>query len=100
MQVEGEELVGAKQNRVVNVTKLVKSCVLDAIDAGADAKETKAAATRARLRPRVIATAVSNPVEIQSKKGYHHGTFVLGGHWPPGLGAVGCWLTRRLGSSK
>jgi hypothetical protein len=47
------------------------------------------AAAAARLRPRIIATVASNPVEIQSKKGYHHGTFVLGGRWPPGLGAVG-----------
>jgi hypothetical protein len=45
--VEGEELVGAKQNRVVNVTilvaaggELVKSYALDAIDAGAEAKAT------------------------------------------------------------
>jgi len=44
--------------------------------------------TAARLRPRIIAAAASNPVEIQHKKGYHHGTFVWGGHWPPGLGAV------------
>jgi hypothetical protein len=28
MQVEGEELVGAKQNRVGNVTKLVKSSII------------------------------------------------------------------------
>ena len=48
--VEGEELVGARQNRVVNVTilmaagaDLVKSYALDVIDAGADAKEAKAA---------------------------------------------------------
>jgi len=41
-----------------------------------------------------------NPVEIQHKKGYHHVTLDLGGIRPPGLGAVGCWRTRRPGSSK
>ena len=65
--VEGEELVGVEQNRVVNVTKLVKSYALDAIDAGAEAKETKAAPTdQAR---RFLASAAKVITESQRSVG-------------------------------